>query len=225
MADYSVRVGIAAVIMLITLIGGRIVPSFTRNWLARENPGRLPAPFGRFDALIIAASAPALLSWIVLPQTPATGAAMLTAGLLQFVRLARWAGDRTTRERLVLILHIGYAFVPLGFVFVGLAVFDILPVAAGIHAFAGGAIGTMTLAVMTRASLGHTGRALTAARDTQAIYLAVLLAAVVRIGAALIPAWLIPLLAISGLLWAAAFFGFGAAYGRLLVRAASSGRS
>jgi uncharacterized protein involved in response to NO len=216
-ADYSARVGIAAVIMLITLIGGRIVPSFTRNWLARENPGRLPVPFGRFDAVVVAASALALLLWIVLPQMPLTGAALLIAGLLQLVRLARWAGDRTTRERLVLILHVGYAFVPLGLLLVGFAVFDVVAPAAGIHALAGGAIGTMTLAVMTRASLGHTGQTLTAARATQAIYLAVLLAAFARIGAALVPAWLIPLLAVSATFWAAAFFGFGAAYGRLLV--------
>ncbi|WP_068032356.1 NnrS family protein [Rhodoplanes sp. Z2-YC6860] len=216
-ADYSVRIGMAAVIMLITLIGGRIVPSLTRNWLARENPGRLPAPFGRFDAVVIAASALALLLWIVLPQMHATGAALLIAGLLQLARLARWAGDRTTRERLVLILHVGYAFVPFGFLLVGLATFDVVPAAAGVHAFAGGAIGTMTLAVMTRASLGHTGRTLTAARATQAIYLAILLAAFARIGAALAPAWLIPLLAVSAIFWVAAFFGFGAAYGKLLV--------
>lgn len=221
-ADYSVRVGMAAVIMLITLIGGRIVPSFTRNWLARENPGRLPVPFGRFDAVAIAASASALLLWITLPQMLATGAALLVAGLLQLARLARWAGDRTARERLVLILHVGYAFVPLGFLLVGLAAFDVVPPAAGIHAFAGGAIGTMTLAVMTRASLGHTGHELTAARATQAIYLAILLAAFARIGAALIPTWLIPLLAVSGIFWVVAFFGFGAAYGRLLAGPASA---
>ena len=171
--------------MLITLIGGRIVPSFTRNWLARENPGRLPVPFGRFDMIVIAASAAALVLWVALPQTLAAGAALLVAGVLQSARLARWAGDRTTRERLVLILHLGYAFIPLGFLLIGLAAFDLVPAAAGIHAWAGGAVGTMTLAVMTRASLGHTGRALIASIATQAIYVAVVLAAVTRIAAAL----------------------------------------
>jgi uncharacterized protein involved in response to NO len=101
--------------MLITLIGGRIVPSFTRNWLARENPGRLPAPFGRFDTVTIAVSALALVLWIVLPPGRVTGAVLLIAGLFQTVRLARWAGDRTLRDRLLLILHLGYAFIPLGF--------------------------------------------------------------------------------------------------------------
>ena len=217
-ADYSIRVGLAAVVMLITLIGGRIVPSFTRNWLARENPGRLPVPFGRFDGIVIAASAAALLLWIVLPQTVAAGAALLVAAALQSARLARWAGDRTARERLVLILHLGYAFIPIGFLLAGLATFELVPAAAGIHAWAGGAVGTMTLAVMTRASLGHTGHALIASRATQAIYAAVLLATLSRIGAALEPAHSLPLLSLAATLWAAAFLGFGLAYGPILVR-------
>ena len=124
-ADISIRLGLGVVVMLITLIGGRIVPSFTRNWLARENPGRLPVPFGRFEMIVIVASAAALGLWVALPQT--AGAALLVAGILQSVRLARWAGDRTTRERLVLILHLGYAFIPLGFLLVGLASFISFP--------------------------------------------------------------------------------------------------
>ena len=215
-ADYSIRLGLAVVVMLMTLIGGRIVPSFTRNWLSRENPGRLPVPFNRFDAIVIAASAATLVPWIVMPQSPATGAALMMAGILQGMRLARWAGDRTARERLVLILHLGYAFIPLGFLLLGAASFDLVPVAAGVHAWGGGAAGTMTLAVMTRASLGHTGHVLTASRGTQAIYAAVLLAAMIRITAALAPAYVIPLSVTAAILWASAFLGFGVAYGPML---------
>jgi uncharacterized protein involved in response to NO len=217
-ADISIRLGLAVVVMLITLIGGRIVPSFTRNWLARENPGRLPTPFGRFDMIVIVASAAALVLWVALPQTLVAGAALLVAGVLQSTRLARWAGDRTTRERLVLILHLGYAFIPIGFLTVGLAAFDLVPAAAGIHAWAGGAVGTMTLAVMTRASLGHTGHALIASIATQAIYVAVVLAAVTRIAAALAPQFLTALLVLSAVIWAAAFLGFVAAYGPMLAK-------
>jgi uncharacterized protein involved in response to NO len=213
---YSTRAGIAVIIMLITLIGGRIVPSFTRNWLARENPGRLPVPFGRFDAIVIAASAAALVCWVALPDL--AGLPLLTAGLLQCARLARWAGDRTTRERLVLILHVGYGFVPLGFLLTGLAALDAIPAAAGIHAWAGGAIGTMTLAVMTRASLGHTGRMLTASLATQAIYAAVFTAALTRIAAALAPASAMPLLHVAVAAWVIAFVGFGMSYGSILIR-------
>jgi len=217
-ADYSIRLGLAVVVMLMTLIGGRIVPSFTRNWLSRENPGRLPVPFNRFDAIVIAASAATLVPWIVMPQSPATGAALMMAGILQGMRLARWAGDRTARERLVLILHLGYAFIPLGFLLLGAASFDLVPVAAGVHAWGGGAAGTMTLAVMTRASLGHTGHVLTASRGTQAIYAAVLLAAMIRITAALAPAYVIPLSVTAAILWASAFLGFGVAYGPMLTK-------
>ena len=217
-ADYSIRLGLAVVVMLMTLIGGRIVPSFTRNWLSRENPGRLPVSFNRFDAIVIAASAATLVPWIVMPQSPATGAVLMMAGILHSMRLARWAGDRTARERLVLILHLGYAFIPLGFLLLAAASFDLVPVAAGAHAWGGGAAGTMTLAVMTRASLGHTGHVLTASRGTQAIYAAVLLAAMIRITAALAPAYVIPLSVTAAILWASAFLGFGAAYGPMLTK-------
>jgi len=114
-AEYGARIGIAAMVLLIVVIGGRIVPSFTRNWLARENPGRLPAPFGRFDVAVIGVAAATLALWIAQPFGRVTGAALAATGVLNIVRLARWAGDRTWRDRLVLILHVGYAFVPLGF--------------------------------------------------------------------------------------------------------------
>ena len=173
--------------MLITLIGGRIVPSFTRNWLARQNPGRLPAPFGRFDSRRHRGKRRRARGLDRCPDAPATGAALLVAGSLQAA--ARALGRRPHGARaLVLILHVGYAFVPLGFLLTGAAALDLVPAAAGIHAWTGGAIGTMTLAVMTRASLGHTGRMLSASFATQAIYAAVLAAALVRIAAALAPA-------------------------------------
>jgi uncharacterized protein involved in response to NO len=221
LADYSTRIGLALAVTLISIIGGRIIPSFTRNWLARENPGRLPVPFGRFDVAVIAAGALTLVAWTALPNEVAVGVALLGCGLLHTRRLARWAGDRAARDPLVLILHLGYAFVPLGFVLVGLAALDAVPAAAGIHAWAGGAIGTMTLAVMTRASLGHTNHRLIATRTTQAIYLAVLLAALGRIAAALVP-WgdvAFALLCAAGILWTLAFLGFGVSYGPILVRA------
>jgi uncharacterized protein involved in response to NO len=215
-AEYATRAGLAVVIMLITLIGGRIVPSFTRNWLVRENPGRLPAPFGRFDIGVVAVSAATLALWVALPLATVTGIGLVFAGLLNMVRLARWAGDRTLRDRLVLVLHVAYAFVPLGLLLLGCAVFGHVPEAAGIHAFGGGAIGTMTLAVMTRASLGHTGRALVASAATQTIYAAVVAAALLRIAAALLPEIAITLLSLSAAAWAVAFVGFGLVYGPLL---------
>src|SRR5262249_42399707 len=120
--DYGIRIGIVAAIGLIMLIGGRIGPSFTHNWLVRYNPGRLPRPFSRLDALALGVSALALAIWIVMPQQVVSGGALMIAGLLQAARLARWAGDRTFADRLVLILHVGYAFVPIGFVLLGAAI-------------------------------------------------------------------------------------------------------
>ena len=218
-AEYGARIGIAAVVLLLVVIGGRIIPSFTRNWLARENPGRLPVPFARFDVAVIGFTAATLALWIVLPSARPTGAALGIAGVLHIVRLARWAGDRTFRDRLVLILHVGYAFVPLGFLLAGAAVFGLGEQSAAIHAWMVGAAGVMTLAVMTRASLGHIGNALVASAATQAIYAAVVIAALARICASLQPGWSEPLLQISVLGWVIAYFGFAAVYGPLLVRA------
>lgn len=217
-ADYGVRFGIGATMMLIMLIGGRIVPSFTRNWLARENPGRLPASFGTFDIVSMVAAGIALLAWVAAPNLPATGAALIAAGLLQAVRLARWAGERTWRDRLVLILHIAYLFVPLGFVLTGLASLGLLPTGAGIHAWTGGAMGIMTLAVMSRASLGHTGRALVASRAVQVLYALVVTAALARICAAIHPGWSDALLHVAGAAWAVAFIGFGLSYWNVFTR-------
>lgn len=216
-ADYGIRLSIAAVVALIMLIGGRIVPSFTRNWLVRENPGRQPQPFSKFDGASLAASVVALLAWIAVPAHWVCGLLLLIAAVLQAVRLARWAGDRTTRDRLVLVLHVAFAFVPLGFALLaGAALWPAaVPTTAGVHAWTVGAIGMMTLAVMTRASLGHTGQPLAASSATQVIYAFAFLAALLRLAAAFSGAiWLIEA---AGLAWFAAFFGFAVVYGPLLI--------
>jgi len=215
-ADYGIRFGIAATMMLIMVIGGRIIPSFTRNWLARENPGRLPTPFGRFDMVTMAAAGAALVAWIAAPDWSVTAAALIAAGVLQAIRLGRWAGERTWRDRLVLVLHVAYAFVPLGFLLIGLASLRLVSSAAGIHAWTGGAMGLMTLAVMSRASLGHTGRVLAATVTVQGLYLLLVVGVLARVCAALHPGWSTVLLHVAGLSWAGAFVGFAVAYWRVL---------
>lgn len=202
--------------MLISLVGGRIVPSFTRNWLARRDNGRLPAPFSRFDIASIALSLVSLALWVALPDRIITGVALVVAAVVQFVRLARWAGDRTTSDRLVLVLHVGYAFVPIGFAFLGASIFDpaVVPTSIGIHAWTAGAFGLMTLAVMTRASLGHTGQPLAAGLGTQAIYLCVLCAALLRMIAGFEGSTL--LMELASVAWVAAFGGFVLLYGPTL---------
>jgi uncharacterized protein involved in response to NO len=215
-AKYGTRIGIAAVIALIMLIGGRIVPSFTHNWLTRTNPGRLPVPFSRFDMAAIAVSVLALCAWIAAPVNTVTGSLLIVAGLLQSIRLARWAGDRTLTDSLVLVLHVAYAFVPLGFLLIGASAWsDRVPASAGIHAWTAGAIGLMTLAVMTRATLGHTGQPLQIGRMTQLVYLSILLSTVLRITAAFTGS--VEMLEFAGVTWVVGFALFLLVYGPLLI--------
>ncbi len=218
-ADYGKRIGVASAILLLALIGGRIVPSFTQNWLARRTPGSLPAPFGKFDLSAIAVAAIALAIWVAAPQTVATAGLCALAGILHLIRLARWKGYRTLSEPLVAILHAGYIFVPLGFLLTALAsVFPgAVPPPAGIHAWTVGAVGLMTLAVMTRASLGHTGQPLTASRLIVAIYLSEGVAVLARIAAAFGVQPQITL-NIAALAWILAFWGFSAVFAPLLLR-------
>ena len=132
-ADYGVRIGLAALILLISLIGGLIIPSFTRNWLARMNPGALPAPADRWDMAAIALAALAFAGWIAAPQSPLVGGLMTAAALAHAARLARWRGWRAWRDRLVLVLHVAYLFVPIGFALTALAAFGLAPESAGVH--------------------------------------------------------------------------------------------
>ena len=217
---YGTRIGIAATVLLIVLIGGRIVPSFTRNWLAKQGPGRLPVPFGRFDAAVIATSALGLASWIVAPDRQVTAALFLAAAVLNTIRLARWAGDRTAAAPIVTILHLGFAFIPLGFFLMALAIWSPRTIAASgaLHSWTAGAFGVMTLAVMTRASLGHTGRPLEATRSIQFIYFAVFTAAIARLVAAF---GLLrdPMLHFAATAWVLAFVVFVAVYAPLLTKA------
>jgi uncharacterized protein involved in response to NO len=217
-ADYGIRIGIAGMVMLVMVIGGRIIPSFTRNWLARQPDGRMPIAFNRFDGAAIGISAVALLGWVVSPVAQTTSILLFAAGLAQLARLARWAGDRTWRDRLVLVLHIAYLFVPAGFLLLAASDQFRVPPSAGIHAWTIGAMASLTLAVMTRATLGHTGRLLSASRGTQFIFGSIVVAALLRIGATLYIAQGNVLLHLSALAWILAFVVFATIYGPMLLQ-------
>jgi uncharacterized protein involved in response to NO len=216
---HGTRVGIGAIVLLIMLIGGRIIPSFTRNWLARQAPGRLPQPFNRLDGAVIVVSAAALASWVAMPESGTTAILAVAAGMLNILRLGRWAGYRTTAEPLVLVLHVAYAFLPIGFLLLalGIAAPCVIASSGALHSWTVGTIGLMTLAVMTRASLGHTGRPLTATLPIQLIYLAALTAALTRIAAAFDIARE-PMLHVSATAWVMAFLGFVIVFAPLLTR-------
>jgi uncharacterized protein involved in response to NO len=177
------RVGIATLLMLISLVGGRIIPSFTRNWLTKFRPEvRAPAPAGRFDLAVLAITAVALAMWAIAPEAAASSCLLLIAGIAIGLRLSRWRGLSTAPEALLLVLHVGYAWLALGLLLCGVdGIFEIVPPTVALHMLTVGAIGTMRLAVMTRASLGHTGGPLRAGPITKTIYILVTIAAVLRV--------------------------------------------
>lgn len=182
-AEIGRRLGFSMVALLVLLIGGRIIPSFTRNWLVKRGPelGQLPVPFNRFDAASLAFTLLMLLIWVALPESRLAGWGLLLAAAVQFLRLMRWRGWRVGSSPLLLMLHLAFAFLPIGLFAVGLAALGILPVATGLHLLGIGGFGGMTLAVMMRASLGHTGRPLEAGRALTLAFACVALATLVRV--------------------------------------------
>ena len=209
------RVGLATLLMLISLVGGRIIPSFTHNWLSKKHPeAALPAPAGRFDLAALFVNGLALAGWVAPPDAAIASWAALIAGAVTAIRLSRWKGRPTFGEPLLLVLHIGYGWLGLGLLLLGLnGLFHILPATAALHALTVGAVGTMTLAVMTRASLGHTGRPLRAGPGTEAIYVLITLAALSRVLSPLAGDEADLALWLAGISWTAAFGLFVACYG------------
>ena len=215
----AVRVALAAIVMLIGLIGGRITPSFTRNWMAKRQASRLPAPFGRFDGICLAILGVGLLAWVVAPSAVYGGIVLMAAGVLHLLRLARWRGWLTTAEPLVLVLHVGYLWLPLSLILLGLSALPGTGIdpSSALHAVTAGLIGTMTLAVMTRATLGHSGRALTAGPATMAIYGLVTVGAVLRVAAPHLPVDHLATVGLAGAFWSAGFALFVIVYGPMLL--------
>lgn len=218
MIDAGKRLAIAVILMLISLVGGRIIPSFTANWLRRQDATEMPVAFNRFDKATLALSLLAWAGWIAVDLVPATGALLIAAALAHAVRLLRWRGEATLSEPLLWILHVGYAWIPAGMAMLGLSVWMPELETTAYHALTVGAMGTMILAVMTRATLGHSGRALTARAGTVAVYLLVQLAAASRVAAPFLDAGYAPALDLAGTAWLAAFALFVALYLPLYVR-------
>jgi len=213
------RLGLAVVAVLVALIGGRVVPSFTRNALAKAGATSLPAAMGPIDALHMAATVIAVLIWAAMPDGVVTGYALLAASALGFIRLARWRGLKTLGEPLLWSLHLGYLWLATALALLGAAALsEAIPVTAGMHALTAGAFGTMILAVMSRATLGHTGRPLTAGKGLAWAYILVGVAALCRIAAALALQAFETLLILAAVSWCAAFVAFLAVCGPMLVQ-------
>ena len=211
--DLGLRLGIGVVIDLIALIGGRVTPSFTSSWLRRRGETPPNVAMAHIDRVGLVAVVAAMAAWTFVPEARGAGSLLIFAGGLTLYRLVRWRPDRTRGEPLVWVLHLGYAWLGVGLVLLGLSIVtDVLLPTAALHALTAGAIGTMPLAVMSRATLGHTGRALTADRVTTLLYLCVSAAAILRVLSPVLGGMEIAALHVSATLWIIAFGGFAVAY-------------
>ncbi len=217
--DLPERMAVALMMLLLTLIGGRVTPSFTSDYLVERGLPDQLRPFSRYDGLTILLTVVAALSWTIQPQATTTGWLLIIAGLANVIRLSRWSGWLTWREPIVLILHVGYAWLTLALLIIGGATlgFGLKP-ADAVHALTTGAVGAMTMAVMTRASLGHTGRPKHANHLTVLIYILVNLGALLRVFGPMagLPTNLV--LSAAAAAWSGAYLLFAALYGPYLIR-------
>lgn len=210
------RAAVSGYVALVLIIGGRIIPSFTRNWLNQRGRGPMPVAYNRFDLGVIGLSALALAGWTIAPEARLSAMAALIAAGLNLARLARWRGLATRGEGLLAVLHLAYGCVPLGFLTIAAAGAGLVQPVSALHVLTVGVISTMMLAVMTRATRGHTGRALTASGLTMASYLCLFAAALARpLADLLAAAWLIE---VTGALWILAFGLFVLEYGPMLTQ-------
>lgn len=202
------RPGLGVLILLICIIGGRIIPAFTGNWMRQQHMEKMPVPFNKFDAATILATAAALGLFVVEYSGKELPVFAALAAVLNLTRLVRWRGWKTTSSPIVLMLHVSYLWIPLGFLMLALAGFGLVAETSALHAWTVGGIGGMTLAVMTRASLGHAGMPLDDSVLLTSIYLGITLSALVRVSAGIWPDTFQIMIQASGLLWCAAFLLF-----------------
>ena len=215
---WAERAGLALIVFMIAMMGGRLVPSFTRNWFARHKILPEPAPQGLPDRIALTLTGAGLALWVLVPDTRAAGALLIAGGAGLVLRLLRWRGWAAAGEAMVAILHLGYLWCGAGLALLGASVLwpDAVTQSAALHALAAGGIGTMTLAMTTRTSRSHTGRAREADGATRILYASVTLAALARVLASLVPDFYSGLLVLSALCWSLAFALFALAYGPML---------
>lgn len=197
---------IHTLLLLVTIIAGRIVPSFTGNWLRQQGQDRLPVNSDRVNNAALGLTLLVGLAASFMPVHPLTGILAFTAALVHGLRLARWRGFATISNPVLFVLHAAYLWLPIGYALLGCAIFGWLftPTAA-LHALTMGAIGSMVLAVTTRVALGHTGRPLKAARLTVLAYWILMIAVIVRVLGPLSGTRYIQMIDLSATAWVLAF--------------------
>jgi uncharacterized protein involved in response to NO len=222
----ATTLAVDSILLMLALVGGRVTPAFTGNALRAADPDARVAPFGLVDRLALAAVAAVLVVDLVAPGGRVAGAAALIACVLHGWRLLRWQGWRVRRIPIALILHVAYAWIPIGLGLKALWLLWQLPVGgAWQHALGAGAFATMILAVMTRAALGHTGRPIVAAKPIVLSYMLLTLAALVRVfGPVVAPASVQGTWTMAGALWIAAFTIYLVVYTPILCNPRADGK-
>lgn len=216
----ALAAGLDVVLFVIAVMGGRVIPSFTNNAIPGAGARRIASlEYAALGALL------ALLAADVLELATAAAVIAAAAALLHAARAALWA-PLSTRDRPILwILHVSYAWVIVHLALRGLAGFELVPSALATHALTVGAIGGLTLGMMTRTARGHTARPLVAGRAETAAYVLVHAAALVRVlGPLVAPSAYVASVVVSSALWSAAFATFAVVYVPILSRPRLDGK-
>lgn len=222
--DAGKLLALNAALALVALIGGRIVPSFTLTALRRRGLAPGPVPFPAIDYSVQAAMAAVIVGDLLAPDSTLAGAIAAIAAVLVLARLSRWHGLATLYSPILWVLHLAYLFVSLALA--TKAVFLLAGsswAAAWLHMQGIGAIALMILAVMTRATLGHTGRDMIAPRATVIAFVLVPLAAIVRVAGIDLMSPMAAL-GLAATLWMAAFLLFLVALTPALVMSRADGK-
>lgn len=227
-AGFGLNMGIYGTAILLTLISGRVIPGFTANALRRgglDVEAGTPTPVTRLVIFLVVLAA--LFDLFAPDAGPARFAAGGVAGLAALallVRMRQWHSLKTLGDPIVWILHVGHFWLVLAFALLALATFsDGLTRDAGLHALSAGAFGTMIMAMMTRAALGHSGREIKASPAIALAYVMVIIGALLRVVASVTQLYLAGdgynmMIGASGLLWAGAFAIFSVVFWPILTR-------
>jgi uncharacterized protein involved in response to NO len=220
-ASEGLHLATYVVVTMIVVMGGRVIPSFTDNKL-RTRARRWKA----IEILVPVVTIGALLAAVVAPVSPATAVLAAIAAAVHAIRLAGWYTKQYWSVPLLWVLHLGYGWIALGFALLALAAAGVGSAAgSALHAFTAGAIGVLTLGMMARVSLGHTGRMLEPAALMSWAFAAANLAALVRVAVPLVlPQAYATGMAVAGGLWTVAFVLFAAIYTPVLLRPRVDGK-
>jgi uncharacterized protein involved in response to NO len=219
----GLRIAIDLILLMIGVLGGRVIPSFTKNALPHAKVNPCP----KASVLALLSLAAVAIAEMATDNAAVTGAIALAAGLINVLRMRGWGTFATLRTPILWILHVGYAWLAAGLILRGAAeLTDLVPLDAGIHALTLGAIGSMVIGMMSRVALGHTGRSIAPAPLTVAAYGLVNAAALLRVLFALTSDDTLRSLSLigSGTLWSLAFAFFTIVYWPILSRPRADGR-